>query len=247
VKRKSQVFMWKRCPKKYEYHWVLNIPEAEAIEPHFGKMFHYDAKTFFETVDVQKLMMCESSKQAYDYFITLQKTFHPVVSKWLDNFFRFEAGRWEALRQIASNPLRWWMPVATELELLAPKRDMEMHIDRIDRLSDNNLINIEYKTEKRFGLSELRHEGAFYNIGINASQKFSERCTLFGCYNPQLDRHFSEPMTVRLTNFINRLLLQFDNAVKLGDFPPRPSYFCRYCSYAQRCLDAGVFDESFVA
>jgi hypothetical protein len=224
----------------YKYTWIDKIPSFEGVEQHFGRIFHYDAKVFHVEVDTTRLMKCQTAKEAYEYFTTFN-SHRPVVEKWLDNFFRFEAKRWEAIRNLSPEPLKLWAPVACELELKAP--EVEMHIDRIDRLTDGNLINLEYKTNKSWQVSDLRAELGFYNIYIGLAKHFEKPCTHYGCYNPQLNRHFAEPMTTRLRNRVLRIVAQFRLALKLNEFSPRPGFFCRYCSYVQRCLDNGVFTE----
>lgn len=241
--RKSQLAHWKICPRLYESIWILNMPSQPGVEQQFGTMFHRFTAKFFSAVDYEKLQQCKTANETYDLFTSMLNSYPNVIWSWIDNFLRFEANRWEFIRGKAQDPLYWWKPVALELELQVPSIGLVHHVDRIDRVSTGTLINIEYKTDKWWYISKLRWELAFYNIGINASKHFDVPCTHIGAFNPQLNRWFSEICTIRLRNATYRLIRQFRRSIETGDFPPRPSQFCRYCVALQRCIDDGIFNN----
>ena len=241
--RKSMLFQWRLCPRLYESVWLLKLPVQPGVEQQYGQMFHKSAKVFFDKLDYEALEKCQTAKEAYQLFSRMvsPKEIVPVLGPWLDNFFQFEARRWEIIVNKAHDPLYWWTPVATEQFLIV--QDREYHIDRIDRLSNGNLLNIEYKTDKWMGKSLLRLELTWYNIGVNDCGKFERPCTHIGSFNPQLNQWFYEPVLRRHIQAVNRLVAQFRLARKLNEFPPRPSHFCRYCPVLSRCLADGIFNE----
>jgi len=235
------------CPAIYDYNWVQNLTSPQGVEQQFGTQFHDSTKVFFDRVVDQELEKCKDAREAFDYFLHTFKFEHPVVGKWFQNFLIFEANRWGYLKVAAKEPLKFWRPVAYEMSLLSKPVGFMMHVDRIDRLSDGNLINIEYKAEKYINMSSLRGELNFYNYGINASGKYTEQVTMIGYYNPLLHRQFSEQLKPRSVQYMLRQVTLCRRGIASGVFTPRPQRFCRYCSHNFRCLARGVFDADFIA
>lgn len=200
-------------------------------------MFHEEARRFFEILDYEALRKCPTAREAYRLFEKLPLN-HPAIKPLLANFFTFEASRWEYVREKAKDPIFWWKPVACELELSVG--DVELHVDRIDRISTGTLINLEYKTGVLWNISDLRWETTFYNIYINESKRFEEPCTHIGAYNPRLQKWFEEQCSQRLIKRTKRLIEEFRNA---QTFPPRQSNFCYICPASTRCLEEGIFNE----
>ena len=250
IVRKSSWKHWKLCPKLFDYVWIQKLPSAPGVEQQFGSMFHDGARRFMEAMKDDNGAMLHGVKtwqEALSIFKGSLAFEHPVVGKWMANFFEFEAKRWQWLAERAAEPFKYWSPVAIEEEVLSKKKGYLMHIDRIDRLSDNNLIGIDYKTNKRMNPSDVRGELNFYCEGINTSGRFTERCTMVACYNPQVNRVFVEPFKPRSLAYVERIIHQCRLNILSGDFRPRPQRYCRYCSFNTKCLEAGVFDEEFVA
>ena len=239
--RKSMVMQWKRCPRSYEDFWIKKIPRVPSVEMQLGRTFHLRAKLFFDELCYDELEECHTKEQAYDVFLDYVPKKDPITDEWMNNFLWFESTLWARLKNIDL-----WKPIATELELESPAVGYKMHIDRIDRLKSSYLINIEYKTGKSIRLADLRFEGTFYSIGINATDMFDKPSMYLGVYNPQLQWQFVEPIKTRTITRVQKTVRAYRQSVLKGEFPPKVSLLCRYCEGLQRCLDEGIFSPEFL-
>jgi hypothetical protein len=237
IVRKSAYMNWRLCPKLYEYVWEQKHESGSSAEGDFGSMFHSGGEQFFMEVNQNKLLQCKTAVEALKVFEPFSID-HPVVGPWFENFKAFEANRWKGcIDAHKDRALQFWLPVVVELELFSPLCGTEMHIDRINRYTDHELMNVEYKTEKMWLVSKLREELAFYNIGINTSKMFSDPCQYIAVFNPQLNKAFMERITTRLLKRLLTNLVACKESIRDKAFHHKPSYFCRYCPRLQICLE----------
>jgi RecB family exonuclease len=221
----------------------------------FGKIFHTFAESFFELCDYEKLRQATNAREAYEVFRDLTVE-NPVVKKWVDNFKRFEANRWETcLYRFPQDPIKYWRPVATELELWIPSTGQLLHIDRISWMDERSLINLDYKTGRADDIKELRPELTFYNIGVNAKDKYRlvdgkkvpftlpAPCLWIGSYNPTLDIPMCEKVKQISTTCVIKSLWKMRAGIRAGDYPFKPSGLCRWCPRLQGCLDDGIIND----
>ena len=117
-----------------------------------------------------------------------------------------------------------------------------MHIDRINRYDEHELMNVEYKTEKGWYVAQLREECAFYNIGINTSNMFSDPCQWIAVFNAQLNKAWMERITTRLLRRLLKLLTACKESIRDKNFRYKPSYFCRYCPRLGICVEENFGD-----
>lgn len=233
---------WKKCPKLYEYLFVQHQPPSDDVELQFGRLFHDFASTFFDRISDEELLKCRTLADTVRLFeqFTVEQ---PVVKQWVQNFEAFEAARWMQCLARFKDPVKFWRPIATELEMTVEKTGQLLHVDRIGYYDETSLINIEYKSGKTFDIRDLREELTFYNLGINASGKFRLPCLWIGAYNPQLNVVFLERVSQRSTTVTYRSIQQFRCAIQQGVYNYKPSFYCRWCPRLHLCLEEGVFNE----
>jgi hypothetical protein len=232
---------WKKCPALFQYLFIENNPPSDSIEMQFGQTFHEFADTFFKAVVDEDLLKCTTLAQTVELF-EIQGTDQPVVQQWIQNFFAFEAARWLYCRQNYPNPIEYWKPIATEKKIRFNELGL-IHVDRIQRYDKQSLMVCEYKTGKTFDISDLRSELTLYCIGINKYGGFTLPCLWLAAYNPQLNVSFLERVTQRATSAVWYSLQKFKAEVDNGNFPYKPSFFCRWCPRLQKCIDEKVFEN----
>jgi hypothetical protein len=237
--RKSAFMQWKHCPKQYEWVWEDGNGGDRSVEGTYGTMFHSGAEQFFKEVNQKALRKCTNKIDAYNSFSDFQID-HPVVHPWFENFKWFEAIRWEELanNHDVDTAMMYWLPVMMELEIVETKSvGMTMHIDRVNRMEPHVLMNVEYKTSKSWYVSSLRLECAFYNLGINMSEVFTDPTLYYAVLNPQLNRSFMERITDRLVRRLLKDLTLCKESIRDREFAYKPSFLCRWCGRLQKCLD----------
>ncbi len=240
---------WKRCPGLFKYLFVENNPPSDGIELQFGRMFHDFAESFFDKINMCDLMHCHTLEDTVELFkpITIDQ---PVVKRWVDNFKLFEVSRWLFCRQrFPREPIKYWMPIATEMEIWVDKTNQLLHIDRLGWYDELSLVVIDYKSGKNFDPKELRPELTFYNIGVNACGKYQLPCLWLGAYNPQLNITFLERVSQRSTTAVMKSIYKMRDDIRNGNYPFKPSGLCRYCPRLSRCLNENVIpsgDEEMI-
>jgi len=235
--RKSALETWLECPKRYELLWIKKIPAKPTVSMQIGTYFHDFASKFFDKLDYDVLRKKTTWQDVIVYFGKFMPR-HPILRPLVRNFFEFEARRWLKIVMLFDDPVRYFKPVDTERYFQADIDGifLEGTVDRIDRLSDESLVNIEYKVANRLVLPDIRLELAFYNILINESKTYDQPVTHIGYYNPKINSWFSEKVSQKLLQTARRRILQFKRANELGIFEKRPGMRCFFCPVADECL-----------
>lgn len=235
---------WRRCPKLFEYLFIQNNPPSDSVEMQFGEIFHDAARRFFDSVNKDDLRLCSTTIQTLGVFDSAIQVTQPVVRRWFENFKMFEAARWlQCLEQFPEDPVKYWMPLETEVEIEVLKTGQKLHIDRIGYYDKFSLIVIDYKSGKTFDIRDLRQELTFYSIGVNYSKRYELPVIWLGSYNPQLNLSYLERVNQRSTSFVYRSIQKFKAEMKVGAYIAKPSELCRWCPRVQLCVNEGVFDE----
>jgi len=234
---------WRKCPKLFEYLFIEHNPPSDAIEMQFGRTFHAFAETFHNRVDKEKLLKCKTAVETLRVFEPLTVD-QPVVKPWVENFKLFEVARWlYCLQRFPKEPLRFWVPKATELTIHFGDLGL-IHVDRIQYYDEMALMNCEFKSGKTFDERDLRSELALYNIGINKYGNVGLPCLWIAAYNPQLNLTFLERISLRAVTATWKSIQLFKTVVRSQNpvYKPKPSFFCRWCPCLQECLDNKVFE-----
>jgi len=245
VIRKSEYMSWRNCPKAFEFQYIQGIKPEIGIEAEIGREAHIWMHDFFDRVDFQELRKIRSFQSAYKLFKQMLPD-QPILRSYCDNFIKFEAAEWERLCK-TKDPLKYWVPVARELELHVDSVGFIHHVDRIDLLPSGGLIIIEYKPKIR--TTAIREELSFYTIGVLASKKFDLPVTHIGCYGYATAEAKSWPvkskMLHRVAKYVREMRLQI-KAYREGKkdvFVKRPSMKCAWCWYNSICQPGGEVDE----
>jgi len=240
--RKSMLKAFLDCPKKYELMFVKKVPFVGTFVMHIGRLFHEYARDFFAKLDYDRLVTLNdvTDRMLQDKVKSLMLESvptQPIVRELCHNFVDFEASRWIKLVMMYEEPLEYYKPVAIELYVSAPSEGIEGTVDRIDRLSTQNYVNIEYKTTSKLRNYDVRKELAFYNIMLNSAKVLDRPITHIGYYNPRINKWFCEPMTRRLMQNTRRKILQFKQALELQNFPKNEGFYCAFCPVLRYCME----------
>ena len=231
---KSQLFMWDQCPAKFEYHYIRRVPIEElGIEVEIGRGFHSFSSRFFDMVDHDALMRIKCADKAFELFEQLLPEEPMLVREGCQNFIRFEANQWEQMVRHQKDPLRYWIPVDTEREIVVHDDMALLHVDRIDRLADESLCIIEYKPQ--IHPQFIKRELAFYAIYVEKAKIYDQPVTHVGCFGYRTNEAQFWPVSTRINKNIQLKVAQFRTARLAGSYPKRKSFICQWCWYVNHC------------
>ena len=244
--RKSAITAFKRCPYYYLRMYHRN---AYSFKPNVvmqvGDQFHHFAAEFFEALDFNELRKLIVLSQVESYFYTLiPAQLPPIVKPLCKNFVEFEAKHWIALQKQTRNPLSYFLPIATELELetakLVPGVINNGHIDRMNRMLTDKRCIAEYKTGNP-DMHTLRWELTYYELLAKAC---GIQCDYIAYYNPTNNDSFLEGITLKLEQKVRRDILEIVHAHGIKFFPRNPNILCGDCEVLRECIDYLGGDES---
>jgi len=200
---------------------------------HVGTLFHEFARDFFDFLDYETLMTLNSLDDVREHFKTFVVDQPPVVKRLCYNFIELEAQRFWKLREQTSDPLRYFKPVATELHVADKNLGLEGTVDRIDRMLDENLAIVEYKTGSP-NIRSVRLELGFYVILLQSRYPNIRYIVI---YNPTHQKFHLDEVSPRLLSTVRRRIAQFRRAQELGEYPPRPGLHCAWCIMKKYCKE----------
>jgi len=234
---KSRIECFELCPRRYKYIYVegRKAELEESVEARLGKSFHQFAYDFFDLVDEVKLETLKTLEDVETYFRSLVPEHLPTaVRRWCYNFCSFEARHYISVRKIDS---KYFFPIARELMLEV--EDFKGIIDRIDLLTSNKAIVIEYKTSPYWNLRSLRRELTFYAALINSAKVLDIPVVRIGCYSAYFNRWWYGAITKQTVRAILRRIQKMKEQIAEGKFPRRLTAICRRCEFSQECLYGG--------
>ena len=248
--RKTLFMGFRKCPQQGMYMFRDRDNESygdvnwevEALAK--GQIFHHTAEDFWSTMcKVEDIVGDEDDIR--DYFISLMpKTHVSDLRKWFRWYAKYESERFIKMRE--EGKLEYFKPFMMEEAIEAEIEGLIRtgHFDRIDRVSENELIIVEYKTgfsydpSKEYAMSNVRSEVQWYRSIIEKLDKF-EKYTVVGwkMINPTVERvvggKFS-PLTKHAVNKAADKIIKFLD----GEEDPIKKYgpYCAHCDWMDECI-----------
>jgi len=232
---KSMLQVWLRCPLQFKLLFLDRKPQEVSFEMQLGTMFHDFARDFFDYVDLETAAQCKTVQEVGKLFGKLVlPEFPPVFKQLCLNFTQFEAARYWTLR--GKGRLDLYLPVAKELSVTVPEKMMSGIIDRVDKMIDDTLCIVEYKTG-RPQIRSVQRELAFYKIMLDAAQLFDLPIEWLAIYNPNEQKFFVRRFSTQLLNATRRRIDQFWRAMQRKQFEPKPGFHCTWCPVKAICKE----------
>jgi len=236
---KSHLTAFNLCPRYFEFlylkggiHTIKTWPFAQV-----GEQFHEFAKNFFTWIEREELERLQTREEVRSYFSAFVKTDVPLLRQNCLNFCEFETEHYFAVKQYG---FRYFLPLHMELEVATEQ--FEGTIDRVDLLSDNTSLILEYKTEAYWSLPKLKQELTFYALLYNYTAK-KHPSTHIGCYNSHLNLFWVDKISLRTAEKVERQILQVLDCIKEESFEKKITGFCRFCPLSRECLYGGSLDK----
>ncbi len=239
----SALNSFKDCPRKYEYNYLLKIPQPPSGAASFGSSLHNTLNEFYKLVS--------QSKQAtlfedYKEDLSLERLLTIYEDKWIPVGFD-SRDHHDTLKKRGKEILEkfygHFKDEVTRIEYLEKGFKLKMgkytvtgRIDRADSLSDGTLEVIDYKSGKTKSQKDVDKDQQLMIYALAAKECFGQSASKLTLYFLDDDLKVStEPDDDKLDKMREGIV---ETADKINDssFTPTPSKFvCKWCPYNGIC------------
>ena len=251
--RKSLFMSYRVCEQQGTYRMAnpddgygdLNTTNPNLLR---GQIFHHAMEDFYNTIDVDVLFYLDNYNDVYEYLRPLLPNVKEInIQKWSTWYAEYESKRFLEFKK--EDKLQYFMPYESEyaVEAIIDNILRTGHFDRIDRISDNELQIIEYKTGKSYDptnsvkLSNINSELEWYrSIIVNMPEFKQFNIVSYKLINPTLEIVFEKKFNILTKYAVNKMLLNIEN-IRSGKKKPikKIGYICDWCEFKDECLGSG--------
>lgn len=244
----SALTTFKDCPRKYEYNYLLKIPQPPSGATSFGSSLHNTLNEFYQIVS--------QSKQAtlfedYQEDISLKRLLTIYEDKWITAGYESRA-HMETLKKRGQEILEKFYShfegEMTRIEFLEKGFKLKVgqytitgRIDRADKLPDGTLEVIDYKSGKSKSQKDVDKDEQLMIYALATRDCFNLPASKLTLYFLDEDLKVStEPDPSKLDKIKSNIIETADE-INTSDFAPTPSKFvCGFCPYNKICDRAEI-------
>jgi len=227
----SQFISYKKCPRLYQYRYLMKIPEKPRYYFDFGSSIHNIVEQLTKQIKEGKPISQEVA------FKLLAKYWDPKGYKTKLDEERDYAEAKAAIKifldeQEKSNSTivdieRWFETTIGDVRLTG-------RIDRIDRYGQDFMV-IDYKTSKKAqSLNELKKDMQLLVYSAAVSQIYGGKPVVGDWFLRTNEKVFFKPEDQAIEN-LKTELTHIASKIRAGQFEPKESWECNYCDYSCLC------------
>ncbi|MFH0819133.1 MAG: UvrD-helicase domain-containing protein [Patescibacteria group bacterium] len=248
----TQLKVFETCPWQYRFSHILHIPVKGKASFSFGKTMHNTLYRFFQN------MYEQGNSQQRDLFVVINnkaegKKTHSRLqekdlldlyeSEWIDDWFFSKKNKQEyhkkgkeILKKFYELHKNSW-PIIQDLEkgfnLKIDKFIIKGAIDRIDKLENNQVEIIDYKTGTVPKQKKDNEQLLIYAMAVK--EVFRQTPVKLTYYyledNQPISYEIKEEDLLKTRNWI----LEKINKILVSDFTATPGFHCKNCDYYSIC------------
>ena len=239
----SQLTTFERCPRQYEYSYILKIPQPPTANLSFGSTLHNTLLEFYKNVG--------QSKQAslftdYEEDLSLEKLLSIYEEKWIPYGYESKIHmetRKERGKEILATFYEHFKNDIPRVEYLEKAFKLKVgeytisgRIDRADKLSDGTLEIIDYKTGKAKSQKKVDEDLQLALYALATAQCFNQPASKMTLYFLDEDEVVTTEPDEKTLQKAEEKVKTLGDAINQFDFTPAPSKFvCKWCSYNKIC------------
>jgi DNA helicase II / ATP-dependent DNA helicase PcrA len=240
----SQLSLYESCPRKYEYSYVLRVPQKPNAALSFGITVHNTLRDFYSL-----LRQSQSGLEG----ITDQPTKEDLISLYEKNWVGagYESSNQEEERRKEGVEImgRYFEKVFDGKEApLRLEEGFDVHvggtvfvgkIDRIDLVKREGEMTevkiVDYKTGKEKEVSDVKDDLQLPLYALFAERKLGFKVVGAEYIYVETGKILEVDISEERRELAEKKLLEVIELVKEGKFAARPGYLCRYCDYNSIC------------
>ncbi len=233
----TQLETYERCPLQYRYQYILKIPTAPAAALSFGETIHKTLQQFYQE------FIKDKNYEGKNIFTIYKKLWIPVGYASAAHETRMKKEGEKILKRYLSafhNPQLQILGLEKLFKIkIANDVYITGKIDRIDKLDNNAIEIIDYKTGKKPEQKELEksvqlsiYALAAINDGLYRKKIGDVRLTFYFLNDMEkvsLTRTMADLETVK-TN-----IKETADKIRQSDFAPKVGPWCDFCAFRMLC------------
>lgn len=240
----SQLNVYESCPRKYEYAYVLRIPQKPSSALSFGISVHNTLRDFYSLV--------KNSKEGLEGIVTLpteRDLLELYERNWVSSGYegkKHEQGRKEEGRVIIQN---YFGKLYREEDVpLRLEESFSVHIgntvfngkiDRIDLVAMKGDIPevciVDYKTGKEKDEGDIKKDLQLPLYSLFAESKLGLKVVAAKYVFVETGNVVDVDVSQSRRELAQKRLLDVLDCVREKKFAPTPGFLCRYCDYNTVC------------
>ncbi|MBS3127710.1 PD-(D/E)XK nuclease family protein [Candidatus Woesearchaeota archaeon] len=263
IQSPSSINLYKQCPRKYYYRYILNLEPLPSIHTLRGNITHSVLQHFFD-VDTSKLTMKNFEEPLKTELQSLLVKFWNESKKNLDalslssdqlifyfeetlmmllNWFEKFTQKMKSFQGLSFSEIFQKLTPLRELEIASKKHSLRGFIDAIEDLEGEKRV-MDYKTSKRFELTEeYRLQLAIYALLYEEKHGYPPKKVGIYFLKDTGKHEHTIPVDKALLVWAKRevaFVHEMTQSDNMGDYPKNITPLCKYstgqCDYYEPCM-----------
>lgn len=228
----SQFDTFKMCPLKYNFRYLMKVPEPPAHAANFGSSVHKTLNEFY-------LLMKNGEKPSLELLERLyQKNWIPYGYDSKDHEKTRKDRGWEILKNyFEKNSKPWVVPMYLEQPFNLKIGDFWVtgRIDRIDRLEDGGLEVIDYKTGAMRDQKDLNKDLQLSLYALACRDILKIKAAKLTLYFLEDNQKLLTGRTDEQLAELEAEVLETIKEIQNSKFAPTPGFHCQFCDFRMIC------------
>jgi len=228
----SQFDSFKTCPLKYNFRYLMKVPEPQSHAANFGSSVHGTLNEFYLALKRGEKVSLALLKELYE------KNWLPYGYESKDHEKTRKERGWEILSAYyEKNSDPWIIPGYLEqpFNLKVGKYWINGRIDRIDKLADGTYEVVDYKTGAMRDQKDLNKDLQLSLYALACRDILKVKASKLTLYflddNQKLSTGRTDEQLANLEAEVLGLIEEISNS----KFAPTPGFHCQFCSYKLIC------------
>ncbi len=245
----SRLADFQQCPRRFQHSTIDRIPQPATYATAKGNVAHHMFEHLFKSEPAERtdVRARELAANAEDVVLTAKVKDEASLDESQLARMRREINGVVTSYFSMEDP-RTVNAEGVELRLTQDLGGVTMLgiLDRLDRERDGSLSIVDYKTgslpNRRFDTQTFANTELYAALCEQALGERPQRIRLlYVAHGEAIERPVTESVTIARRKFAAGAWRKIEQYYDEGAFPATPSVnACRFCSYKQRCRDAGV-------